>query len=100
MPRDTEPRLSPMAAEVPDIPRTGLGWKFWLRIVVSGALLAVLITKALNLGDVLPDGHRELTVLLLAATVVTTFLGVVLSSWRWQRVLCVFDVYVPLPRLL
>jgi hypothetical protein len=76
------------------------GWRFWLRIVVSVALLAVLVARAPSPGDMLPRQHHLLTAILLAAAVLTTLLGVVLSAWRWQRVLAVFDAPVPLRRLV
>ena len=75
------------------------GWRFWLRIVVSIGLLGVLIYKAPDPDELLPDRHYLLTALLLGAALLTTLLGIVLSAWRWQRVLTVFDAHVP-PRPL
>jgi glycosyltransferase 2 family protein len=77
----------------------GPGWKFWLRLVISAGLLLVLILKARNLGDIVPHRHHLRTALLLGSAVVVTFVGVVLSAWRWQRVLAAFDVDVRLTRL-
>jgi uncharacterized membrane protein YbhN (UPF0104 family) len=73
------------------VPRTAPGWKFWARILVSVALLGVLVIKAPNPDELLPDRHHLLTVVLLTCALLMTFLGVVLSAWRWQRVLRVFD---------
>jgi uncharacterized protein (TIRG00374 family) len=80
-----------MGDGVPVVPRPAPGWKFWARILVSVALLGVLVAKAPNPEELLPDRHHVLTVLLLTAALLTTLLGVVLSAWRWQRVLRVFD---------
>jgi hypothetical protein len=76
------------------------GWKFWLRIGISLVLLAVLLTKApKNLDDVVPRTDHLRTAVLLGAALVTTLIGIVLSAWRWQRVLAVFDAHVPLRTL-
>jgi hypothetical protein len=88
-----------MGGEAP-VSRPGPGWKFWLRIAVSVALLGVLVAKAPNPDELLPDRHHLLTALLLATALVATLLGVVLSAWRWQRVLAVFDAAVPLRTLV
>jgi glycosyltransferase 2 family protein len=85
------------AAEV--VRRPGSRWKLALRIVVSGALLAIVISKASSVDDAIPDQHGALTVSLLAAAVLAALIGVVLSAWRWQRVLLLFDVRVPVPAL-
>ncbi len=77
----------------------GLGWKFWARIVFSLGLLAILIRKAPDPDEVLPNQHHVLTGLLLAFAVLVTFAGVFLSAWRWKRVLNVFDVDIPLATL-
>jgi uncharacterized protein (TIRG00374 family) len=70
-----------------------------LRIVVSAALLALVASKASNVDQAIPDQHHGLTILLLGAAVMTAFVGVVLSAWRWQRVLLLFDVRVRIPAL-
>jgi uncharacterized protein (TIRG00374 family) len=79
--------------------RPAPGWKFWLRIGVSAVLLVVLALNVPDFHGVIPQRHHGRTVLLLAAAVVVTFVGVVLSAWRWQRVLAAFDVHVPLRTL-
>src|SRR5215210_2655134 len=71
--------------------RQSLG--LWLRVVVSAVLLAVLISK------IHPERRHLSTVAFLAAGLLITGLGIVLSAWRWQRVLEVFDVRVPLRTL-
>lgn len=85
------------AAEIPR--RPGGGWKLALRIVLSAALLALLVMKAPHVDDIIPDNHYGLTVALLISAVLVALIGVVLSAWRWQRVLCLFDTSVPLRTL-
>jgi uncharacterized protein (TIRG00374 family) len=70
-----------------------------LRIVVSAALLALVASKASGVDDAIPDQHHGLTIILLASAVLTALVGVVLSAWRWQRVLLLFDVRVRIPAL-
>jgi uncharacterized membrane protein YbhN (UPF0104 family) len=80
-------------------PRFGPRSKFALRVIVTVVALAIIFTK-LPHEDVIPDEHHvALTIFLLILAVLTTFLGVVLSAWRWQRVLHVFEVDVPLKEL-
>jgi glycosyltransferase 2 family protein len=87
--------------EGPELPRPGGGgWKLALRILVTVAFLAVLASRAQKVEDVVPDNHAMLTVTLLVAGVIVTVIGVVLSAWRWQRVLEVFDAHVPLRPLV
>lgn len=79
--------------------RSGSGWKLALRLAVTGGLLALLALKAPNLEDTIPDHHHLRTFGLLFAAVLTGLLGVVLSAWRWQRVLRLFDADVPIRTL-
>src|SRR5687767_12769041 len=69
-----------------------------LRILVSAVLLAVLVTK-IHPENMLPENQHFSTLVYLVLGLVLTGLGVVLSAWRWQRVLCVFDAHVPLRTL-
>jgi hypothetical protein len=86
--------------EVAPIPRrSGSRWKVALRIAVSAALLAVLASKASGVDDAIPDQHHRLTFSLLVLAVVAALIGVVLSAWRWQRVLYLFDVRIRLTAL-
>jgi uncharacterized membrane protein YbhN (UPF0104 family) len=73
--------------------------KLGVRIIVSAALLAVLITK-IPADDVQPKDTHTGTLLFLGFGLLFTFVGFVLSAWRWQRVFAVFDVHVPLRTLL
>jgi len=73
--------------------------KLGVRIIVSVALLALLITK-IPADDVQPKDTHTGTLLFLAFGLLFTLAGFVLSAWRWQRVLAVFDVHVPLRTLL
>ncbi len=79
--------------------RGGGGWKLALRILVTAAFLGVLATRAQGVEDVVPDGHHLRTGVLLVSAVLVTLLGVVLSAWRWQRVLEVFDAHIALRAL-
>src|SRR5262245_9439236 len=73
--------------------------KLGVRIIVSAALLVFLITK-IPADDVQPKDTHTGTLLFLGFGLLFTFVGFVLSAWRWQRVFAVFDVHVPLRTLL
>jgi glycosyltransferase 2 family protein len=77
----------------------GSTWKVMLRIAVAVALLAFLATKIRNPDDLVPSEHHALTAALLGLALLTAFVGIVLSAWRWQRVLLLFDAHVPLRTL-
>jgi len=70
-------------------------WKFWLRLGVSLGLLALLASQVPDLDGVLPKAHYRLTIALLVAAVAVSVVGVVLSAWRWRRVLDAFDADAP-----
>jgi glycosyltransferase 2 family protein len=70
--------------------------KLGVRIIISAALLALLITK-IPADDIQPKDTHFGTLAFLAAGLAFTLGGFVLSAWRWQRV---FDVHVPLRTLL
>lgn len=72
---------------------------FWLRIVVSVGLVAVLIHNRPNLHDAIPNQHHTRTALWLTAGVFMAAFGVVLSAWRWQRVLHAYGEHCSLLRL-
>ncbi|MBM3675687.1 MAG: flippase-like domain-containing protein [Actinobacteria bacterium] len=74
--------------------RFGLG----LRMFVSAVLLAVLVSKIDFEGAMPRDRHLD-TILYFAAAVLTATIGIVLSAWRWQRVLEAFGAHVPLAQL-
>lgn len=74
-------------------------WVRWVRIVVSLALLAVLVTR-LHFDELLPKHPGARTIIALACGIAVTFLGVVLSAWRWKRVLVTFEAPLPLRTLL
>jgi uncharacterized membrane protein YbhN (UPF0104 family) len=73
--------------------------KLALRILVSVALLAVLVLKIPS-DTVEPKDTGAGTLTFLLGALVLTFAGFVLSAWRWQRVLAVFDEHVGLRTLL
>jgi uncharacterized protein (TIRG00374 family) len=72
--------------------------KLGVRIIISAALLALLITK-IPADDVQPKDTHTGTLLFLAFGLLFTLFGFVLSAWRWQRTFAVFDVHVPLRTL-
>jgi uncharacterized membrane protein YbhN (UPF0104 family) len=74
-------------------------WKVALRLLLSAVFLAVLITRGRDIGDSIPTDHGLRTALLLSAAVLTMLLGIVLSAWRWQEVLLVFDARVSIRTL-
>jgi uncharacterized protein (TIRG00374 family) len=89
---------------MPDQPaavrRSGAGWKVALRLAVSAVFLVVLFTRVPDLhGLSLPDDHPLRTTLLLGFAIVAACAGIVLSAWRWQQVLRLFDASVPLGTL-
>ena len=79
--------------------RSGTGWKLALRLVVSAVFLTVLVNRVPGLADSIPSRHPLHTALLLVAAALTVLAGIVLSAWRWQQVLVVFDAQVPLKTL-
>ncbi len=70
-----------------------------LRISVSAVLMYVLLAN-IHLDKALPEHRNGATLLWLAAAVVVTWIGVVLSSWRWKLVLVAFDKRVRLRTLI
>src|SRR5205085_297918 len=75
-------------------------WKVALRLAVSAVFLVVLFTRVPDLhGLSLPDDHPLRTTLLLGFAIVAACVGIVLSAWRWQQVLRLFDASVPLGTL-
>jgi uncharacterized membrane protein YbhN (UPF0104 family) len=80
--------------------RSRAGWVRLLRLAVSAGLLAALVTK-IDFADMVPE-NRSLpgTIAFLVVGIVLMGFSLVLAAWRWQRVLDVFDVHVPLRRLV
>ncbi len=79
--------------------RRGARWKTLLRLVVSVGVLAILVIKTPNLHGVVPRRNHLHSALLLAAALLLTLGGIVLSAWRWQRVLHAFNQRVGLVTL-
>jgi hypothetical protein len=73
--------------------------KLGVRIIVSAALLALLITK-IPADSIQPRNTHAGTLAFLAFGLAFTLVGFVLSAWRWQRVLAVFDISIPIRVLL
>ena len=86
------------ASDGPPASRVGM-LKVTLRLLVSAALLAFLVTK-IPAGSLEPKDTHTGTLSFFFAALGLTFAGFVLSAWRWQRVLAVFDVHVGLRTLL
>jgi uncharacterized protein (TIRG00374 family) len=80
--------------------RSRRGWARWVRLGISGVLLAVLITKIPGTELVPSDRSLPGTIGFLVGGVVLMAVSFILASWRWQRVLAVFDVHIGLRRLL
>ncbi len=74
-------------------------WRLWGRMLVSGVFLAFLLWK-IDLGNLVPAHPHLSTLFYLGAGTAMAALGIVLSAWRWQRALWVFDVHVPLRTLV
>ena len=74
-------------------------WTLWLRLGVSVALLAFLVSK-IHLGNLFPKNPHASTLFFFVAGIAMAGLGIVLSAWRWQRALAVFDTDVPLRTLV
>jgi hypothetical protein len=69
------------------------------RIVASAVMLALLLPR-MHLSSLLPPGHHGDTIAYLILGLLTTLGGIVLSAWRWQRVLAVFDAETRLGSLV
>ena len=74
-------------------------WVRWGRFGVSAALLAILIAK-IDPDDFVPP-HRSLAgaLFFLCSGILLMGLSFLVASWRWQRVLAVYDAHVPLRTL-
>ena len=89
-----------MPAEPAAVRRSSAGWKVALRLGLSALFLVILFTRVPDLhGLHLPDTHPLETTLLLGVAIVAACVGIILSAWRWQQVLRLFDAHVPLPTL-
>jgi uncharacterized protein (TIRG00374 family) len=73
-------------------------WTAWVRLLASVGFFAVIVYKA-HLGEALHDATNSATVGYLALGVAVTGIGIILSAWRWQRVLVAIGEPVPLRRL-
>ncbi len=89
-----------MAFSAPVPARRRSAWMRWGRLLVSAALLAVLVTK-INGQELFPPHHSlPGAIAFFCGGLVVMAASFVLASWRWQRVLAVYDVHVPLRTLL
>ena len=80
-------------------PSGTVAWWPAARIVASAVMLGLLLPR-MHLPSLLPPGHHGDTVVFLILGVLTTLAGIILSAWRWQRVLAVFDAETRLPNLV
>jgi glycosyltransferase 2 family protein len=104
MPEPTPPEPTPPEAGLPEAAPAAVGpapapWKTALRMLVSAGVLAILVLKTPRLDGVLPRRDHLHSALLLVAALLLTLAGIVLSAWRWQRVLRVFEHHIGLGRL-
>lgn len=70
-----------------------------LRVAASAVMLALLIPR-IDITSILPKGEHVATVKFLTLGTIVALLGFVLSAWRWQRVLVVFEEKVRLGALV
>ncbi len=82
----------------PPAPSRWARWGLGIRMVVSAALLAILVTK-IDFDGALPKHRHLATLVYFALAVLLATVGIVLSAWRWQRVLLAFGAPVPLRAL-
>lgn len=66
-------------------------WWPALRVAASAVMLALLLPR-IHLPSLLPRSHHADTLAYLMFGLVATLGGLVLSAWRWQRVLSVLEV--------
>ncbi len=79
----------------PDAPTARARLGLAVRIVVSAALLAILIAK-INLDSAVPRHRSVWTLAWFGLALASAGIGIVLSAWRWQRVIEAFGVHVRL----
>lgn len=75
-------------------------WVRWVRPIVSVGLLAILVSKIDPSTLVPADRSLPGTLAFLILGLVLMGASFVLASWRWQRVLAVFDAHIGLRTLL
>jgi uncharacterized membrane protein YbhN (UPF0104 family) len=95
-PDDAFSVAAPTPEELEEVATRGGSGALLVRIAISVVLLAILISNVPDLDGVFPaHGHRR-TFGLIAAALGVTLVGVLLSAWRWQRVLAAYHERVPL----
>jgi uncharacterized membrane protein YbhN (UPF0104 family) len=92
------PGLNPPTPD-PTLPHAPAKWKTGLRLLVRVGVLTILVIKTPDLDGVVPHRNHLHTAILLAAALLLTLAGIVLSAWRWQRVLHAFDQRIGLGTL-
>jgi uncharacterized membrane protein YbhN (UPF0104 family) len=68
--------------------------------MVASAVMLGLLLPRMHLPSLLPRGHGRETIVYLAFGLLAAFGGIILSAWRWQRVLGLFDADTRLPNLV
>jgi glycosyltransferase 2 family protein len=89
--------MAPEESEQP-APRRKARWGLGLRMIVSAVLLAVLVSR-IDFEGAFPKERHLSTLAWFAAAILMATIGIVLSAWRWQRVLLAFGTPVPLRAL-
>ena len=88
-------------AQTPTAPaRRHSAWIRWGRLAVSIALLALLVTKVDPDELVPPNRSLAGSLFFLCTGLLFMAISFVVASWRWQRVLAVYDAHVPIRTLL
>ncbi|HVW33658.1 MAG TPA: lysylphosphatidylglycerol synthase transmembrane domain-containing protein [Acidimicrobiia bacterium] len=67
---------------------------------MASAVMLGLLLPRMHLPSLLPRDHHGDTVVYLLLGLLTTLAGIILSAWRWQRVLATFDTETRLPNLV
>lgn len=89
--------MVPVESEQP-APRRKARWGLGLRMFVSAVLLAVLVSR-IDFEGAFPKDRHLSNLAWFAAAILMATIGIVLSAWRWQRVLLAFGTPVPLRAL-
>jgi glycosyltransferase 2 family protein len=74
-------------------------WVRWGRFAVSAVLLAILVSRIDPDEFVPPDRSLPGALAFLCSGILIMGFSFLVAAWRWQRVLAVYDVDVPLPTL-
>jgi glycosyltransferase 2 family protein len=89
-----------MVSQAPEQPAPSRRARFMLglRMVVSAVLLAILVSK-IDFDGAFPKHRHLATLVYFALAILTATVGIVLSAWRWQKVLAAFGAPIKLRSL-